>query len=81
MNRQVRLDSVFEKTEISRQGKAVVRFKLVAAGRYDGIAPVANSEALVSRIPKASLQVFEGGHLFLLQDRGAWSAILRFLGA
>lgn len=54
---------------------------LVAAGRYDGIAPVANSEALVSRIPKASLQVFEGGHLFLLQDRAAWTAILRFLGA
>jgi 3-oxoadipate enol-lactonase len=52
---------------------------LVAAGRYDGIAPVANSEALVSRIPKASLQVFEGGHLFLLQDRSAWPAIVNFL--
>ena len=53
---------------------------LVAAGRYDGIAPVANSEALAARIPKASMQVFEGGHLFLLQDRSAWSAVTRFLG-
>jgi 3-oxoadipate enol-lactonase len=52
---------------------------LVAAGRYDGIAPVANSEALVSRIPRSSLQVFEGGHLFLLQDRSAWTAIVNFL--
>lgn len=52
---------------------------LVAAGRYDGIAPLANNEALAARIPKASLQVFEGGHLFLLQDRAAWDAILRFL--
>jgi 3-oxoadipate enol-lactonase len=53
---------------------------LVAAGRYDGIAPVANSEALVSRIPEAHLEVFEGGHLFLLQDRRAWSVLLEFLG-
>jgi 3-oxoadipate enol-lactonase len=52
---------------------------LVAAGRYDGIAPVANSEALAERIPKASLQVFEGGHLFLLQDRSAWPAIVTYL--
>lgn len=53
---------------------------LVAAGRYDGIAPVANSEALAGRIPRASLQIFEGGHLFLLQDRSAWTAIIGFLG-
>ena len=52
---------------------------LVAAGRYDGIAPPANSEALVTRIPDARLEVFEGGHLFLLQDRSAWKAIVDFL--
>jgi 3-oxoadipate enol-lactonase len=54
---------------------------LVAAGRYDGIAPVANSDALVARIPEARLEVFDGGHLFLLQDRSAWTAIMAFLGA
>lgn len=53
---------------------------LVAAGRYDGIAPVANSEALAARIPRASLRVFEGGHLFLLQDRDAWPGVIAFLG-
>lgn len=52
---------------------------LVAAGRYDGIAPLANSEALADRIPGARLQVFEGGHLFLLQDRSSWPAITEFL--
>lgn len=54
---------------------------LVAAGRHDGIAPVANSEALAGRIPDARLQVFDGGHLFLLQDRSAWTDIIDFLGA
>jgi 3-oxoadipate enol-lactonase len=51
----------------------------VAAGRYDGIAPLANAESLAERIPRASLQIFEGGHLFLLQDRSAWTAIVNFL--
>ena len=53
----------------------------VCAGRHDGIAPVANSELLVERIPDARLQVFEGGHLFLLQDRASWPAIIGFLSA
>jgi 3-oxoadipate enol-lactonase len=52
---------------------------LVAAGRHDGIAPLANSEALAARIPDARLQVFEGGHLFLVQDRSAWPAIVAWL--
>jgi 3-oxoadipate enol-lactonase len=52
---------------------------LVCAGRYDAIAPPANAEALVSRIPGARLEWFEGGHLFLLQDPEAWPAIVRFL--
>jgi 3-oxoadipate enol-lactonase len=58
---------------------AITSPTLVAAGRYDGIAPLANSEALASRIPDAELQVFDGGHLFLLQDRTAWPAIVEFL--
>ncbi|GAC1532249.1 MAG: alpha/beta hydrolase [Acidimicrobiales bacterium] len=54
---------------------------LVCAGRYDGIAPVANSEAIVSRIPGSQLRVFEGGHLFLAQDPQAFAAITDFLVA
>lgn len=44
---------------------------LVMAGRYDGIAPVANSEAIAARIPNAELRVYEGGHLFITQDPAA----------
>lgn len=53
---------------------------LVCAGRHDGIAPVANSEALAGRLALAELRVFEGGHLFLVQDRAAWPVIVDFLG-
>ncbi|NBN90748.1 MAG: alpha/beta fold hydrolase, partial [Actinobacteria bacterium] len=38
---------------------------LVTAGRYDGIAPVANSEAIAAQIPGAELRTYEGGHLFI----------------
>jgi len=54
---------------------------LVAAGRFDGIAPVGNGAAIAGRIPDARLEVFDGGHLFLVQDRAAWPAIVGFLGA
>ncbi len=54
---------------------------LVAAGRYDGIAPLANAEALAARIPRARLEVFEGGHLFLAQDPSAATKITAFLAA
>ena len=52
---------------------------LVAAGRYDGIAPLANSQAIASRIPDSELRVYEGGHIFFLQDQGAIPEILDFL--
>jgi 3-oxoadipate enol-lactonase len=51
----------------------------VCGGVYDGIAPPANAEHLASAIPGATLQMFDGGHLFLLQDRAAWPAIVDFL--
>ena len=52
---------------------------LVAAGRYDGVAPLANSEAIVAAIPDARLEVFEGGHAFLVQDRNAFRAVAAFV--
>lgn len=54
---------------------------LVAAGRFDGIAPLVNSEAIAAQIPHAELQVFDGGHGFFLQDPTAWPAIMSFLTA
>jgi 3-oxoadipate enol-lactonase len=52
---------------------------LVAAGRYDGIAPPANSEAIAARVPNAELRVYEGGHAFFAQDRQAFPDIIGFL--
>jgi 3-oxoadipate enol-lactonase len=52
---------------------------LVACGRYDNLAPPANSEAIVSRIPGSILCRYEGGHLFALQDPRASAEIVAFL--
>jgi 3-oxoadipate enol-lactonase len=52
---------------------------LIAAGRYDGIALPATQERMVERIRGAELRWFEGGHIFLIQDRAASPAIAAFL--
>jgi 3-oxoadipate enol-lactonase len=52
---------------------------LVAGGRYDGVAPVANSEAIAARVPNAELRLYEGGHAFFAQDSRALGDILDFL--
>ncbi|MBW8816142.1 MAG: alpha/beta fold hydrolase [Caulobacterales bacterium] len=54
---------------------------LIAAGRYDGIALPATQERMAARIPGAALRWFEGGHLFMLQDRTAYPAIVDFLNS
>ncbi len=51
----------------------------VAAGRFDRQAPLENCERLAVVIPTARLQIFDGGHLFTLQDPTAWPAIVSFL--
>jgi 3-oxoadipate enol-lactonase len=53
---------------------------LVAAGRFDGIAPPANAAAIAGRIPNAELRLYDGGHLFFIQDRAALPEIFRYLG-
>ncbi len=53
----------------------------VAAGRFDGIAPLANSEAMAGRIAGAALHVYDGGHAFFIQDRRAFPEIIDFLGS
>lgn len=65
--------------DVSSRLGAVTAPVLVAAGRYDGIAPVANSEAIVARLADAVLAVYEGGHMFSVQDRQALRDIARFL--
>jgi len=52
---------------------------LITAGRFDGIAPLANSQAIAKRIPNSTLNTYEGGHPFLSQDRQAMRDIRTFL--
>ena len=52
---------------------------LVCGGRFDGIAPPANSEFLARGIPGARLEMFDGGHGFFIQDAAALPAIIAFL--
>lgn len=54
---------------------------LIAAGRHDGIALPATQEKMAARIPGAELRWYEGGHLFMLQDRAAYRDIIAFLTA
>jgi pimeloyl-ACP methyl ester carboxylesterase len=52
---------------------------LVASGRYDGIAPAANGQAIADQIPGAELRLYEGGHMFFAQDPTALPEIVGFL--
>jgi 3-oxoadipate enol-lactonase len=51
----------------------------LCGGRHDGIAPPANMEAIDRQIPDSTLEFFEGGHLFLMQDPAAFPRIIEFL--
>ena len=52
---------------------------IVASGRFDGIAPPSNGEAIAVRIPNAELHVYEGGHTFFAQDPQALPDVISFL--
>lgn len=52
---------------------------LIAGGRYDGIALPETQERMAERIPDAELKFFEGGHMFMIQDRAAVPAMIEFL--
>ncbi len=52
---------------------------LIAAGRFDGVALPVAQHGMAGRIPGSDLRFFEGGHLFMLQDRAALPAMLEFL--
>jgi 3-oxoadipate enol-lactonase len=54
---------------------------LITCGEFDGIAPPANSEAIHRRIAGSELRRYEGGHMFVYQDRRALPDIIGFLTA
>jgi pimeloyl-ACP methyl ester carboxylesterase len=65
--------------DVSARLSAVRCPTLVACGRYDGIAPLANGEYIASRIGGAALRVYEGGHAFFIQDPQALPDIRTFV--
>jgi len=52
---------------------------LLTGGVYDGIAPVENLRQLQQQIPDSELRLYEGGHLFLIQDKLAYPQIVDWL--
>jgi len=52
---------------------------LVASGRFDGIAPPSNGRAIADRVAGATLQLFDGGHMFMFQDPAAYPTVIAFL--
>ncbi len=54
---------------------------LVAGGRFDGIAPLSNGEAIVARVAGAELRAYDGGHAFFFQDPAALPDVVGFLAA
>jgi 3-oxoadipate enol-lactonase len=57
----------------------ITRPVMIAAGKYDGVALPAAQERMAARIPGAELAWFDGGHLFMVQDRSAWPVMTDFL--
>ena len=45
------------------------------------IAPPANGEAIAERVPHSELRLYEGGHIFFLQDPAATPEAMEFLAA
>lgn len=52
---------------------------LLAGGEFDGIAPPQNMQAMQAQIPGSELKFFNGGHMFLIQDRAAYPYIIQWL--
>ena len=65
--------------QLPSDGQRRVLDALLVASVEHGIAPPSNMEAIRDRVPDARLELFEGGHLFLVQDRTAWPKIVAFL--
>jgi len=51
----------------------------ICGGKFDGLSPPENLEALHRRIRGSTLEFFDGGHMFLWQDPKAFMRITSFL--
>lgn len=58
---------------------AIASPTFIGCGRFDGIAPPANSAAMASAIEGSELYEYEGGHLFFVQDPRSVPDVIEFL--
>ncbi len=65
--------------DVSDRLNALTMDTFVGMGRFDGIAPLANGEAIAARVPTATLRSYDGGHGFFVQDRRAFPDVISFL--
>jgi 3-oxoadipate enol-lactonase len=54
---------------------------LLVGGEYDGIAPPQNMQAIHAQIGGSELHFYNGGHMFLIQDKSAYPYIIQWLSA
>ena len=52
---------------------------LLAGGKFDGVAPMANMQAIADQIKSSETRFYEGGHMFLIQDKRAYPEIIEWL--
>jgi 3-oxoadipate enol-lactonase len=65
--------------DVSNRLDALTMATFIAMGRYDGIAPLANGEALAARVASSTLRSYDGGHGFFVQDKQAYADTISFL--
>ena len=59
-----------------RQGKGPV---LLLGGKFDGVAPIENMQAIADQIESSQIRFYEGGHMFLVQDKKAYPEMIEWL--
>jgi 3-oxoadipate enol-lactonase len=52
---------------------------LLVGGEFDGVAPMKNMQHLADNIIDSELKFFQGGHMFLIQDKNAYPYIVQWL--
>ncbi|MGK0335641.1 MAG: 3-oxoadipate enol-lactonase [Candidatus Azotimanducaceae bacterium] len=65
--------------DVEAQLSDITHKTLICAGKYDGIAPMENQGVMAKAMSNSELRWYEGGHLFLTQDRSALPDVVQFL--
>ena len=52
---------------------------LLLGGKFDGVAPVENMQAIADQIESSEIRFYEGGHMFLVQDKKAYPEMIEWL--